>query len=435
MLNYYLRLAVRSLRRNIVLTLLMVAAIGVGISAAMTIYTVLRVMSGDPIPQKSSQLFVPTINNWEPTAYVPGSGIVDQSTYRDVTAWSQAHRAARQAATYSVSFSVMPADASQPPFTANARATDSDFFPMFDVPFRSGGGWGKREDDDRANVVVISSKLADKLFGRENPVGKTINMDLHDYRVVGVVGNWDPQPHFYDVTSGPYTQLEDVFVPFTTAIAREVPTSGNTNCNKPNEPGWQGRLNSECVWISYWAELPTASAVRDYKQYLANYAAEQRRSGRFTWDAAPKLYDVREWMVAEEVVPKEMQISGMVASGFLLVCLVNSVGLMLAKLSGRSSELGVRRALGASKVEIFLQCVIESAVVGLVGGLLGLLLTIAGLGLERMILNGATARLAHLDLGAVVITIALSVLVTIFSGLYPSWRASRVQPAWQLKVQ
>jgi putative ABC transport system permease protein len=436
MLNYYLRLALRSLKRNIVLTVLMVAAIGVGISAAMTIYTVLRVMSGDPIPDKSSKLFVPTIDNWGPSGFVAGSrAVVDQSSYRDVAAWSQAHRAARQVATYSVAFSVMPADSSRPPFTANARAADSDFFPMFEVPFRAGHAWGKQEDDDRANVVVISSKLADKLFGQENPIGRSINMDLHEYRVVGVIGDWDPQPHFYDVTGGPYTRLEDVFVPFTTAIAREQPTNGNTNCDKPSEAGWQGRLNSECQWISYWAELPTASAVRDFKQYLANYAVEQRRSGRFTWDAATDLYDVREWMASEGVVPNEMRISGMVASGFLLVCLVNSVGLMLAKLSGRSSELGVRRALGASKVDIFLQCVVESAVVGLVGGLLGLLLTIAGLSLERTILNSATAHLAHLDLGAVVITIALSVLVTICSGLYPSWRASRVQPAWQLKAQ
>jgi putative ABC transport system permease protein len=435
MFNYYLRLALRSLRRNMVLTVLMIAAIGVGISAAMTVYTVLRVMSGDPIPHKSSQLFVPMINNWGPRGFVPASSIMDQSSYRDVTAWTQAHRAARQTATYSVAFSVMPADSSRPAFIATARAADADFFPMFDVPLRAGSAWGKAEDEGRANVVVISSKLAEKLFGRDNPVGRTINMDLREYRVVGVIGDWNPQPHFYDVTSGAYTQLEDVFVPFSTAIARELPTSGNTNCNKASESGWQGRLNSECQWISYWVELPTAGAVRDYKQYLANYAAEQKRSGRFTWDATTALYDVPEWMAAEQVVPNEMRISGMVASGFLLVCLVNSVGLMLAKLSGRSSELGVRRALGASKVQIFLQCVVESAVVGFVGGLLGLLLTIAGLSLERMILNDATARLAHLNVAAVLITIALAVLVTIFSGLYPSWRASRVQPAWQLKAQ
>jgi putative ABC transport system permease protein len=433
MFNYYLGLALRSLKRNVVLTGLMVVAIGVGIGAAMTIYTVLLVMSGDPIPDKSSRLFVPTIDNWGPK--VSNQGTVDQGSYRDAIAWSQAHRAARQTASYAVAFNVTPSDPGQSPFNASARAAESDFFPMFEVPFREGGPWGKAEDADRANVAVISASLAERLFGREHAVGKSLSMDLREYRIVGVIGEWKPRPHYYDVSTGSYAEPEDVFVPFSTAIAHEQLTDGNTNCYKTSDPGWEGKLGSECRWISYWVELPTASAVRDYRQFLANYATDQRRAGRFDFDASTQLYDVRQWMVEEKIVPSEMRISGLVATGFLLVCLVNSVGLMLAKLSGRSSELGVRRALGASKFQIFLQCVIESAVVGLAGGLLGLLLTNAGLSLERMILSTDAARLAHMNAGAVVITIALSVVVTILSGLYPSWRASRVQPAWQLKAQ
>ncbi|MEJ0008810.1 MAG: hypothetical protein WDM77_21215 [Steroidobacteraceae bacterium] len=64
MLGYYLHLAVRSLRRNPALTALMIAAIGVGIGASMTMLTNLRVMTGDPIPDKSSQLFAPQIDVW-----------------------------------------------------------------------------------------------------------------------------------------------------------------------------------------------------------------------------------------------------------------------------------------------------------------------------------------------------------------------------------
>ena len=64
MFRYYLRLGIRSLRRNTVLTGLMIAAIAVGIGACMTALTVFRAMSGDPIPQKSSQLYTPQIDNW-----------------------------------------------------------------------------------------------------------------------------------------------------------------------------------------------------------------------------------------------------------------------------------------------------------------------------------------------------------------------------------
>ncbi len=66
MLGYYMALAVRSLRRNVTLTTLMIAAIGIGIGAAMTSLTVLRAMAADPIPEKSSQLFTPQIDVWGP---------------------------------------------------------------------------------------------------------------------------------------------------------------------------------------------------------------------------------------------------------------------------------------------------------------------------------------------------------------------------------
>ena len=66
MFGYYLQLALRSLKRNVMLTALMIAAIGVGIGASMTTLTVFRAMSGDPIPRKSSRLFAVQIDNWGP---------------------------------------------------------------------------------------------------------------------------------------------------------------------------------------------------------------------------------------------------------------------------------------------------------------------------------------------------------------------------------
>src|SRR5258708_35514611 len=66
MFNYYLGLALRSLKRNVMLTALMIAAIGVGIGASVTTLTVFRAMASDPIPQKSAQLFEPQIGTWGP---------------------------------------------------------------------------------------------------------------------------------------------------------------------------------------------------------------------------------------------------------------------------------------------------------------------------------------------------------------------------------
>jgi putative ABC transport system permease protein len=96
--------------------------------------------------------------------------------------------------------------------------------------------------------------------------------------------------------------------------------------------------------------------------------------------------------------------------------------------------------MGASRWDICLQCLIETAVVGLPGGLLGLGLTAAGLASQRALHmisggTGAVDRATSLDGSMILITVLLAVCATVCSALYPVWRASRVQPAWQLKTQ
>jgi putative ABC transport system permease protein len=111
---------------------------------------------------------------------------------------------------------------------------------------------------------------------------------------------------------------------------------------------------------------------------------------------------------------------------------------MLARFAGRASEFAVRRSLGASRMDIFLQCLTETAVVGVLGGILGLALTALGLAGNRASLGAGVeyaVRLTHLDTGVMALTIALAIGATLCSGLYPTWRATRVQPGWQLKAQ
>src|SRR5208282_329307 len=121
MFHYYLGLAVRSLRRNVVLTTLMVAAIGVGIGASMTMLTIFRAMSGDPIPDKSAQLFVPQIDNWGPSANQNSAPLTDDTlpymlTYIDAIGLMRAHAAPHQAAMYETGFALTPAITALKPF-------------------------------------------------------------------------------------------------------------------------------------------------------------------------------------------------------------------------------------------------------------------------------------------------------------------------------
>jgi putative ABC transport system permease protein len=175
--------------------------------------------------------------------------------------------------------------------------------------------------------------------------------------------------------------------------------------------------------------------VQNYRVFLNNYAAEQQRLGRFHWPPHTQLRDVNEWLRYRHIVPSEVRILILVSFGFLLVCLMNAMGLMLAKIMGRAGDIGVRRALGASRGAIFAQCLVETGVVGLAGGILGLALTVLGLWAARSLLAKQFVALAHLDLTDTVLAVLLAVGATVLAGIYPTWRAAHVQPAWQLKSQ
>jgi len=437
MFNYYFGLALRSLRRNPVLTLLMVVTIGVGIGASMTTLTVFRAMDADPMPHKSQQLYVPQIDNWGPSEHPMESvdKLTDQLSYIDAMALMRAHVAPHQNAAYATLFALTPANPELMPFKAEGRATFTDFFSMFDVPFQYGGPWGEAADEAHTPVVVINQELNKKLFGGTNSVGRTINLDDQDYRIIGVLAAWNPMPRFYDLTNENFAKTAQVFLPFTVAIERHMGSWGNTNCTNSNDNGWQGLLESNCVWIQFWVELPTSMAAHHYRVWLDNYAAEQQHSGRFHWPARTRLRNLREWLPYEHVVSDETRILVLVSFSFLLVCILNAMGLMLAKFMGRAADIGVRRALGASRSAILAQCLMEAGVVGLAGGLLGVLLTVLGLWALRGVLSEQILELTNLDPAGVGIALLLAIVATIVAGLYPTWRAAHVQPAWQLKAQ
>jgi putative ABC transport system permease protein len=439
MIGYYLQLAVRTLRRNIVLTSLIVAAVGVGIGAYMTVLTVLIAMSGDPIPNKSDVLFAPQIDVWGPNTRPKSQAgpvrLLNQQTYRDVTAFMQAHRAERQSAMYSIGLDVTPQTGM--PYSQQGRATYRDFFAMFEVPFASGAPWSLQDEADRADVVVLGKALAARLFPRGSPVGQTVSLEGRLYRVTGVLEAWNPAPRFYD-TNRAFGSEEAFFIPLPTAIGHRIQTDGNYNCAVLPPSGWEGKLGGECIWMQFWAELPDAVAVRDYRQYLTNYSAEQQRLGRFHWPPLVVLSNVHQWLDLQRVVPDEVRVNSLLALGFLAVCLVNAIGLMLARFNGRAAQFAVRRALGGTRTDIFLQCLTETAVVGVLGGILGLALTALGLAGNRASLGAfadSANRLTHLDPSVMLITVALAVGATLCTGLYPAWRATRVQPALQLKAQ
>ncbi len=436
MFAYYLSLALRSFRRNRALTALMVLAIALGIGASMTTLTVYYVLAGDPIPGKSGSLFYPRLDPRPLNGYVPGDEPTEQMTRFDAERLLRDARGDRQALMTGGSVAVESADGKLDPFSVDARYTTADFFPMFDVPLQHGGGWSAADDEARARVAVISRALNQRLFGGADSVGRELLASGHTFRIVGVMDEWRPTPKFYDLTNERFSEVEQVFVPFWTARALRLGTQGNMNCwgdSSAEEEGAQG-LNAPCAWLQYWVELGSPAKVADYRRYLVDYSDQQRAAGRFERPGNVRLHGVMDWLDENDAVPGDVRLQVWLAFGFLAVCLLNTVGLLLAKFLGRASQIGVRRALGATRRAIFAQCLVEAGTVGLAGGLAGLALAWLGLWAVRQQPAGY-AELARMDLPMLLATFALAIFASLLAGLLPAWRAMQVTPAIQLKSQ
>ena len=267
-------------------------------------------------------------------------------------------------------------------------------------------------------MVVISKALNDKLYQGANSVGRDLRMEGQSYRIVGVMKEWSPEPHFYDLTTGSYGKNEDLLLPISTSFDLKLGSNGNMNCFGENPDGNSYSLNAPCAWLQYWVEMDPAKAA-DYRRYLENYSSQQRQAGRFKHPPNVRLRTVMEWLDFNGAVPSDVRLQLWLALGFLGVCLVNTVGLLLAKFLRRSGEIGVRRALGASRGQIFLQCLVEAGAVGVVGGVLGIGLALLGLFAVRQ-QPVEYAKLAHLDGNMLLLALGLTLFASLAAGFLPA---------------
>ena len=438
MIRYYIKLGLYSIRGNPILSALMVAAIAIGIGAGMTVINIDYVMSGNPIPQRSDVLYHVQLDSWDPyDAYRDPDGPPDQVTYMDGTALLAAAKGRRQVLSYSSGRVIQPEGDDELPFQASSRSTSADFFAMFDTPFLFGSGWDKSADDNEEYVVVINREINERVFGGENSVGRTLVMNGSPYRVTGVLDDWEPMPKFYDVTTGPFNESEELYFPFSVSIANELSNNGNTSCWKPvDEGGFSAFLASECIWMQFWVELHGEEERQDYLAFLDAYAESQKALGRFPRPLNNRLNNVMDWMIDQQVVEEDVRVLLGLAFLFLIVCLLNTIGLLLAKVMRRAGDISLRRALGASRRAVFGQYIVEAGIIGLAGGLLGVGMTFLGLQGIRILYSELDfmARLVQMDWVMVAAAILLAVVSALGAALYPTWRACGIHPASQLKA-
>ena len=420
------------------ITLLMILAIGLGIGVSMTVLTVNYLMAKDPIPNKSQLLHHVQL-------YTFGKGHSSnnssdqfplQVTYQDAMNIHQSNIPVRKTRSLLTGFSVIPENKEVSPFLEAARASDNDIFAMFEIPFLFGSSWDSHIDEQAEPVVVIAKSLNDKLFQGENSVGKQINLSSVKYTITGVIDDWRPTPHFYDLNNGSFGDTELIFVPFSMLPIQKYASWGNNNGWKTETINtYEDKLRSEVMWNQYWVEFDNLESKAQYQQWLENYVLEQKKLGRFEHEkAGASLKNVTEWMDYNQVVSEDNSILVGLSFMFLAVCLINTIGLLLAKFLKRAPEVGVRRALGANKTQIFIQHLVDVGLIGLIGGLVGLGFGQLGL-LGVKFLYHDYSQLVYMDSTLVVAAFGIALVSSLVAGVYPAWLICRTNPSVYLKIQ
>jgi putative ABC transport system permease protein len=431
----------------------MIGALAVGITASMIAITLYHARSGHPIPWKDETLFAVTLDTRDDD---PDQGFSRhpeypplQLTYRDAHALYASEIPRRSVMMFRASQIVTPDREGVKPFGVDIRVTTADFFQTFDVPFLYGSGWSRAEDDAPGAVVVLSKFMNERLFGGANSVGREVTLSGHSYRVLGVIGAWMPRPKYYDLTNGTFNIPEDVFMPFGWMQALKLDSSGSTNCvsKRSKVTSFESLLIEDCVWLQYWVEFRRPADRYLYQTFVDHYTNDWRTHGRFPRKNNNRIVNVPTWLNMWDVVGDESRMQVVLGLVFLGVCILNTLGLMLAKFLSAAPIAGLRRALGASRMDIVRQHLIEVMVVGVLGGAAGLVLTLGGLAVlkgwlysDMLVGSDNPDRVAlvqafvHMDVSVILFAIGLSLLTGVLAGLYPAYRIGRLAPATFLKT-
>jgi putative ABC transport system permease protein len=296
------------------------------------------------------------------------------------------------------------------------RRTDGEFWKILDFQFLEGGPFTDEDELGARFVAVINETTRGRFFAGQPAVGKTIEVDGQRFRVVGVVP---------DVPLLRFSSSADIWVPISTAKS------------KLYRDQWMGGFNALILARSR-ADLPAIKSefqarLREAEKHLPDPKNYQTLSS-----GADSLFEawVRQVTPGGHTNPPS---PGQVKAAlfllmllFMLLPTLNLVNINLSRILDRASEIGVRKAFGASSRTLVGQFVIENLVITLLGAGLGLVLAVPVL--SALNASGVLPY-ARLDLSFRVFLygLAMAVFFGILSGVYPAWRMSKLHPVQALR--
>ncbi|HSR56987.1 MAG TPA: ABC transporter permease [Candidatus Binataceae bacterium] len=330
------------------------------------------------------------------------------------------------------------------------------YFTIRDWPIAAGRSFTADDDRGAAPVCLLGQTVVNNLFGqREDPVGKFIRVRNFPLRVIGVLAPKGQSTYGQD-------QDDVVVIPFNTAerkvlgtsqVTATVPsrTTGSSNpvlnpyMNVPTTTASNPIYQSNTAIISPFGGPPKISGVVNMIFISARSAEEVSIAETQVRDLLhlrhhiqPKQDDdftvrsLAEIAQASESASQVMTLLlAAVASISLLVGGIGIMNIMLVSVTERTREIGIRMAIGARRLHILLQFLVESALLAIIGGLAGALLGVVA----SKVLSALAQWPTLISIASIIGGFAFAALVGIFFGWYPARKASMLDPIQALRYE
>jgi len=294
----------------------------------------------------------------------------------------------------------------------NYKYTNAAYWDILDYDFVEGKAFTRQQVDNAEKVAVISQDMKNEYFGDvASVVGKYIEADNVKYRVTGVVKN-------VPVTS--YLTYSDIYLPYT--------VSKIDYRNKGYGGGYTGILlaksSSDVEKMHDEYEQMVKKVPMESKDFNTIYSHADRYVAAYVDTGNEK----------QSGVTLVLTIISVFVFLFMLLPTLNLVNINITRIMERSSEIGVRKAFGASSRTLVYQFIVENIILTLLGGVIGLVLSVVAI----YFLNSAHL-IANLELSVNFMVLFIGLLVCLvfglFSGVYPAWRMSKLNVVTALKAQ
>jgi putative ABC transport system permease protein len=274
------------------------------------------------------------------------------------------------------------------------KVAGGDVFP--------GRSYTHLEDAAGAQVAVINRKLSDWLFGQVDPLGRQIKIAGVPFEVIGV---FNPPPSLFGEDEG-----FQAFMPHG-AFVKYI-------------PHWRGWMN---FLVGPADSVNTLDAMEAVTVALrVHRGLRPGQDNNFAVVSQEKfLESVNSTTLVLRVVMIVLSMVGLAVGG------VGVVAIMMISVTERTREIGVRKALGASRRAILRQFLVEAATLTMAGGVCGML---AG-GTIAFLIAAATPIRAHVPLGSVILALGAAAVTGVLFGIYPAARAARLDPVEALRYE